>query len=165
MTLKAIDAEASSKSINYPPRKAIDNNLTTPFWSANIEENMKSDYLWLQVELEGYSEVQRVRIINGIELFSNVEVRVGNAEYDPSSTIKQQEKDISKNEICNVYPDAAELEEQIDMVCNKSLLGIYVSFQILDIRAKAMRVREVEVYGKRKSKFTIINSFLFIFNF
>ena len=125
---------------------------------------MVSEYLWLQIELEEYSEVQRVRFISS-ELLSNVEVRVGNTEYDPSSTIKEQEKDISKNEICNVYPDAAKLEEQIDMVCNKSLLGGYVSFQILDIRAKAMRVRELEVYGKRKGKFAIINSFLFISNF
>ena len=113
---------------------------------------MVSEYLWLQIELEEYSEVQRVHIFIASEPLRNEEIRIGNMKYDPSSTIDQQEKDISKNDICK--PDTKEeidienFGKRIEISCEKTLLGNFVSLQSRDKDSKVMQINEVVVYGK-----------------
>ena len=115
---------------------------------------MKSDYLWLQVELERYSLVERMHITFGQtdDKASNIEVRVGTSRYDSLSPLNEQRKAIAKNQICNMYPKVVGRSERIEMVCNKRVFGNYVSIQILDEKAKILRIAEVVVYGKSMSK-------------
>ena len=163
--LKFKDVAAStSLAYIYAPEKAIDNDPRTVFSSTIIDENMKSDYLWLQVELERYSLVERIHITFGQtdDKASKVEVRVGTSRYDPLSSLNEQRKTISKNQICNMYPKVVGKSERIEMVCNKRVFGNYVSVQILDKKARIMKIAEVVVYGKSMSILFIIFSVFFI---
>ena len=165
--IKVEDAEASSfASLLLPPENAIDNDLKTWFQSDIVDDNMVSEFLWLQIQLESYSVVERVHVTFGDkpERESNVEVRVGNSKIDPSSTFEQQNKTIFKNQICDVYPNAVEKLERIEMVCEKRLMGTHVSVQVLDKTAQLMQIAEIVVYGKSKDIFYLY-SFMSNFSF
>ena len=122
---------------------------------------MKSDYLWLQVELERYSLVERIHITFGYtgDKASNVEVRVGTSRYASFSSLNEQRKAISKNQICNMYPKVVGKSERIEMVCNKRVFGNYVSVQILDKKTRIMKIAEVVAYGKSMSIVFIFSVF------
>lgn len=123
---------------------------------------MVSEYLWLQIELEECSEVQRVHIFISSEPLRNEEIRIGNTKYDPSSTMDQQKKDINKNDICKpntkIKIDIEEFGKRIEIPCEKTLLGNFVSVQSLDENSKVMQINEMVVYGKSMNIYFIINS-------
>ena len=159
--------KASSGDIvrEKPPENVIDNDKKSLFVRIGMDGNMKSAYIWLQLELEGYSEVGKISIFNGDNDYqtSNVEVRVGNTSYDPFSTFKKQTADISKNPICGVYPDRVRRYKQFDIACNETRYGTFVSLRILEEKASSMNIAEVVVYGKSMYTF-FYNSFIFYQN-
>ena len=147
--------DAISYTFSYPPEKAIDNNPQTFFFSdIYLGENMKSVFLWLQLELQRYSHVERIHITNANTHTdtSNVETRVGNTRLrpkaDPSWTFAQQKKEIDRNQVCNNYPHVVEAGKRLEMHCDKRLFGSFVSIHILDPLVEIMRIAEVVVYGK-----------------
>ena len=154
-------ASSGQAVMGKPPENVIDNDHKSLFVMIGLSGNMKSTYIWLQLELEGYSEVERISIFNGDNDYqtSNVEVRVGNTSYDPFSTFKKQTADISKNPICGIYPDRVGRFKRFDIACNETLYGTFVSLRILEEKASSMNIAEVVVYGK--SMYTFFdNSFI-----
>ena len=150
----------SYASLPHAPEKAIDNNPQTFFLSdIYLGENMKSIFLWLQLELQRYSQVERIHITNANTHTdtSNVETRVGNTRFlpyaDSSWTFAQQKKDIDRNQVCYKYLYVVEAGKRLEMHCDKRLFGSFVSIHILDPQVASMKIAEVVVYGKSTKLF------------
>ena len=150
----------SSAGPHVGPDKAIDNNPNSLFLSDIYHgENMKSIFLWLQLELQRYSQVERIHITNADTHTdtSNVETRVGNTKFlpksDPSWTFAQQKKDIDRNQVCYKYLYVVEAGKRLEMHCDKRLFGSFVSIHILDPQVDSMKIAEVVVYGKSTKLF------------
>ena len=137
------------------PEKAIDNNPQTFFLSDIYDgENMKSFFLWLQLELQRYSQVERIHITNAesSHYTSIVETRVGNTRFlpkaDPLWTLALQKKQIDRNQVCYKYLFVMEAGQRLEMRCDKRLFGSFASIHVQDPLVNVMQIADVVVYGK-----------------
>ena len=82
------------------------------------------------------------------ERTSQVEVRVGNFEINPLSTMSEQKKQLQKNKVCGEWRHTATCEQRITISCGVDVPGSWVTIEIKDPKVKQMNIAEVRVYGK-----------------
>lgn len=145
MALPVKDAFASSIHSNgFDAKKAIDGNRETTFSSSGYNEMNP----WLQVELQEIGSVDRVIIFNRKdccgERTKNMRVSAGLTKF----TTGINTLDIPENEICATYEGPGKDGEEIWIDCKASMIGRYVSVQLMQTTEAILNFGEIKIYGE-----------------
>ena len=140
LLISNVDGDRPEKP-EYGPEKAIDNNLSTIYYS---KEEFDRWYPSYRITLANPSQVHYVvianRNTNGYK-FQDAEVRVGYTEIYGVGRIKE-------NTVCGTYQGPAQDGKNITIKCDGFIEGKYVSIQLG--RNHPLHFAEVEVFGQGK---------------